>query len=492
MTIGEQIFHVIQSMEKQDKRYFKLYASRYQQTKQKNTILLFDIINQLKEYSEEEVEKKATKKQIKNLPFVKNQLKKELLKALSDLWYNYSDALSEGDIINKLNIGYRLNIPEIREEWMNKARNHYLMYEDAAFQSLADVIEITHHHNNIGKNKDYLDTLYEQHQHHIDILQNELIYRKLRSDVYHWFLTNKHFLGKVDYEPIKILAASPYFQNESLAISYTSLRLLYFSKSIYYFCIKDSSNYLTYIEKIVQLGIAHKKRIKAFPNQFVVDYYNYIQACINQGKLAHLKNELELFRGLAEELILEASLYHRFQYYFTILTCTYNSKTDQTANTMAFMEDDVFYSLEGTHPKTYHHISTIYFCIIEAYFIADNTDKTLYWIQHFYDHHLSNKHLDQELTIRFYEVACHYNLGNFKLCENLLTRFKYFNKKYKLDPFSLPPFLPFFKFLLSNKWKQAKKKEIDKFIQLLTNSMGTDHYKTICKWGINTLEKNAK
>lgn len=490
MGIGEQIFHLIQSMEKQDKRYFKLYASRYQQTKQKNTILLFDIINQLKDYSEEEVEEKAKKKHIKHLSVVKHQLKKELLKSLSDLWYNYADTPADGDIINKLSIAYKLNFPALVYEWNEKGRERYPNGEEPAFQALLDVREMTYYLHNMGKYKAQLETLYQNHQTHIDLLQNELIYRKLRSDVYYWYLTNKHALENANFAELEQLIDTPYFEDESLAISYISKRLLYFSKSIYYRCKSISKKQLFYDKKMIQLGLDDKQLIRAYPYHFIVDTYNYIQSHIALGIMDKIEEELANFQEVGKELHPESAAHYRFRYYYTILTCTYFSKSNQTHKTIAFLQNPLFCSPQSPHPKNFHHVSTIYFCMIEAFFIAGNNEVTLDWIAHYKTHCPPHKNIDTELYIRFFEVACHYNLGNIQLCKNLLTRFDYFYKKHQLTSATLSLLFPLFKSIITHHSSpNVPKDEIEHFEKLLETIKNNDMIKTLYQWFVNTLHK---
>ena len=85
MKPSNELFELIKSLTKSEKRFFKLQSSL--QSGDKNYIRLFDTIDKMSEYDEEEV-KSAFKgeKFIKHLPSEKNHLYKVILKALRSFY----------------------------------------------------------------------------------------------------------------------------------------------------------------------------------------------------------------------------------------------------------------------------------------------------------------------------------------------------------------------------------------------------------------------
>ncbi len=81
MKPSNQLFDLIKSLTKSEKRFFKLQSAL--QSGDKNYVRLFDLIDKMNEYDEENVKKTFKgEKFIKHLPSEKNHLYKLILKAL--------------------------------------------------------------------------------------------------------------------------------------------------------------------------------------------------------------------------------------------------------------------------------------------------------------------------------------------------------------------------------------------------------------------------
>ncbi len=490
-SIGKQIFHLIQSMETKDKRYFKLYVNRYHQSNQKATVVLFDIINGLDTYEEEIVLKKANKKGVKNLHFVKNQLKKELLNAITDLHFNTTEEDGIGNIINKIDIGIKYQMTSLSNEWIEKGRNLFPKGEEPSFQLLLDVKKLGFLEYNPVTHQDELETLYEQHQQHIHLLQNELAYRKLRTQVFAWYIKYKDHASDLNLEKLETICQNPLFQDDSLALTYDSKRYLYFTKSLYYRTHKNMDKYLFYSQKTVDLSLSNPQYLEVFSNSVLSDIFNHIQSKIAIGILDEVEQDLAKFEEACSSIKIKDVLYNRFRYFYTLLVCAYNSKRNQTQKTIDFTQNKLFIDLKkGT--KTYLHLSLIYFCIIEAHFLKRDIENTLKWVENYYNHKYKRKTIDSEIVIRFFEIACHYEEGNYALCTSLISRFKYLQKKHTIKSKELKVLLRLFKYLLAIQENYTHKQDHSSCIASLQSIAKFDYQRTLAYWGIEVLQKIDK
>ena len=81
-TQKDQLFLLIKSLTKAEKRNFKLYANRIQGGNQLKFIQLFDAMDRLVEYDEEQLLKRIEDTEKKQLPNLKRHLYKQLLISL--------------------------------------------------------------------------------------------------------------------------------------------------------------------------------------------------------------------------------------------------------------------------------------------------------------------------------------------------------------------------------------------------------------------------
>ena len=91
-TVSDDLFQLIKALTKQEKRYFKLHASRHVIGKENKYVKLFDAIDQQKEYNEERIKKKFNHAPItRQLHVAKNYLYHLLLDSLR----SYHESKSE-------------------------------------------------------------------------------------------------------------------------------------------------------------------------------------------------------------------------------------------------------------------------------------------------------------------------------------------------------------------------------------------------------------
>src|SRR3989344_6134145 len=81
MIASDQLFKLIKSLNKQEKRYFQLFSGMHRD--ESTYTLLFDFINKQKEYDEVAIKKHfSSEKFIEQLPVAKHNLYKAILKSM--------------------------------------------------------------------------------------------------------------------------------------------------------------------------------------------------------------------------------------------------------------------------------------------------------------------------------------------------------------------------------------------------------------------------
>lgn len=91
MKSTDDLFQLIHSLTRSEKRYFKLYASRQAGEYQADYLHLFDVLDGMKEYDEAELRAKLKSDVLKYLPQTKYYLYKTVLKALNQ--YNLQSSV---------------------------------------------------------------------------------------------------------------------------------------------------------------------------------------------------------------------------------------------------------------------------------------------------------------------------------------------------------------------------------------------------------------
>lgn len=170
-TVSNDLFQLIQSLNKQEKRYFKLYASRHVIGEKNKYVLLFDAISKQEKYDEVKIKKKFEKESfVKQLHVTKNYLYKLILNSLR----LFNEKKSENkfhNLMRNAQILFEKGLFQQGQKVVNKAKKEAT--ENEHFLQLLEVFRWEHkmiHNNNDFKKLER----YVQHgiQDEIELLEN--------------------------------------------------------------------------------------------------------------------------------------------------------------------------------------------------------------------------------------------------------------------------------------------------------------------------------
>lgn len=121
MSKSSNLFDLIKTMDRGEKRYFKLFAAAFE-GKNKNYITLFDAIAKQEKYDEKALKKKFAKASfIKHFAVVKNQLFNNIMKAMRLYYDNYSDSEKINILHHNSVILNKKNLVQLSLEQLEKA-----------------------------------------------------------------------------------------------------------------------------------------------------------------------------------------------------------------------------------------------------------------------------------------------------------------------------------------------------------------------------------
>lgn len=134
------LFDLIQSLTKSEKRYFKIYTTRNKYGQEKQYIKLFDIIDKQSEYDEEKVLKKAP--EIKKFSVVKNQLYNLVLKSLSSLHADKKITMHLRSKLDHIEILFHKGLYKQAKKLLAKTKSLAYQYEE--FSLILELLNIEH------------------------------------------------------------------------------------------------------------------------------------------------------------------------------------------------------------------------------------------------------------------------------------------------------------------------------------------------------------
>ena len=456
---SDTLFQLIKSLEKSEKRNFKLYIRRNSGSEDLKSIQLFDALDKMEEYDETQLLKKN-----------KNLIKQQLSNAKAHLYREILNSLRL--IRNEENIDIQLH------EQLDFAR---ILYNKGLYlQSLKTLDKIKENaraHNQITFLLQVLffeKTIESLHitrsmQDRADQLANEvnevnerlqLISRlsNLSLELYSWYIRN----GVARNEKDEIAVQEFFERNLPADVNecqgfYQKL-YLYQSFSWYTYIRQDFLNYYRYTQKWVDLFEKEPYMLIIETSQYIKGMHNLLGAHFDLLNDQKFRETIGQFEAFSESDIVRNNVNNRIQTFVYL----YISKLNQHFIDGTFTEGLGLVPYIEEKLKEYwiyldrHRILVFYYKIACLYFGSGDYEATIVYLNRIINWKVDLR-TDLQCYSRLLHLIAHYELGNFQLLEYLIKSvyrfmakmgnlslveeeiFKFLRKSFNLTPDQLRP-----------------------------------------------------
>jgi len=438
-TGSDDLFLLIKSLSKTEKRFFKLYS--FSNKSEKNYLKLFDAIDAQKTYNEEAIKVKLKAEPfIKNLAVEKNHLYKQILKSLR----NYS---AEANVNMQLKaqlmdaqILYRkklyLQSGKVLRKVKKEASLHgqYLYVLEAMRQENSIMISTTFNH----VSPDEVNKHFADFSDLLDVCHNLNSYEHMQSQLLPKIVSSEGSVftaNEVSYweEQIKDLLLNDVSKTKSEQAE----KLFYLCRFFYFMIKKDSHSACTEAFRYVQFYKDRPGHLKANPRNYHVALNNLV-ICLNRlGRYDEMKEYINEIKKLNELISGPGLVFHIVNTAISELEM-YTHLADHTActtvinETLPVVKEGIS---KGSLPKLQE--LNFYFYTSYAHFMGANykaSNKMLYQA-------LNDPTLETYSTlltpVKILQLLIHYEQENFELIENIGSSLqRYFQKgkkEYQLE-----------------------------------------------------------
>lgn len=241
MKPSTELFKLIKSLSKSEKRFFKLSSSL--QSGDKNYLKVFDYIEQQNEYDEEEM-KKSFKKEtfIKHLPSEKNHLYKLILKSLRSYYSEQSVSSILKQEIKNIEILYNKALYKECEKFVSRAKKiatenekFYYWFELLSWEK--KLIEEAFEEGIFNNN---LDELIKEEEMVIAKLRNLAEYQVIYSKINLIFRSGGFTRSEEEQEIVEGIADYHLIKGKNTALSTRSATMCYYIKGL---CAATNRNF---------------------------------------------------------------------------------------------------------------------------------------------------------------------------------------------------------------------------------------------------------
>lgn len=419
---ADALFQLIHSLEKSEKRNFKLYVTRNSSTEDLKIIQVFDALDKMTEYDDELLLKKNPAVKRQQLSNIKAHLYKQLLASLRLLKSNENISIQLHEQLDYANILYNkglyLQSLKLLEKLKETARqnNQTTFLTQALF--LEKNIESLHITRSMEDKADVLAT--ESDQSCRRLLRITLL-SNLSLKLYSWYIKHGHARNEQDAAAIKqYFEESLPFEGEQATGFYEKL---YFFQSYCWFAfiLQDFLMYYRYAQKWVDIFDKEPFMIEIETAHYIKGLHNLISANFDLKNTRKFDEYLTKFEQFAETPFVTGNDNNKVQCFVYVHIAKLNKHFmegtfSEGLSLVPHIEEKIKeYSLYLDR----HRILVFYYKISSLYFGSGDYDNTISYLNKIINWKVDLR-TDLQCYARLLHLIAHYEIGNFNILEYLI------------------------------------------------------------------------
>jgi len=427
------LFQLIKSLEKAEKRHFKLYIKRSSGNENLKIVRLFDVVDKLNEYDEKILLKKmdgVTKPQLANL---KTHLYKQILASLRLLKSTDSMDLQLNEQFDYAHILYKkglfmqsLRIIDRAREIAKVNQKFYFLPQLIALEKRIEGLHITRH---IQHRADTLSTEANDVNMHIDKVTR---LSNLALQLFSWFVQNGHARDEYDEKDIRKFMTQNLPSGAWKETGFYERMYLYQSYTWYAFIRQDFLQYYRYSQKLVNLFDEQPLMKRVETSHHIKAIHYLLNAHFDLRNHRGFEKTLRQFEQLAQTDRV------RDHDNFRVQTFIYTSQARINQHFMqgTFKEGlTIIPSIEKELAEydlflDSHRVLVLNYKFAMMYFGSEDYNTCIDYLQKIINDN-TNLRYDLQCYARVLHLMAHYELGNDMLMESLSKSVYRFMAKMK-------------------------------------------------------------
>lgn len=434
MKPSTELYDLIHSLNKSEKRFFKLHSSL--QSGEKNYLKIFDTIDKQKEYDEEAIKDKfAGETFIKHFPSEKNHLYKLILKSLRAY---HAESTVTGQLkqeIKNIEVLYKKALYKECNKFLHRAKKLAKEHErfHYYFELLSWEKRLLEDSFASGEFTKDVDALMREEQEVAEKLRNLAAFHILYSKINYVFHSGGYVRTEQEYALVKEIVEHPLIVGPNTALSTRAATICYYTQGFCNWAIRD---YETGYEKFsAALDILEKtpKIRKDLQKRYIRTLYYVVNCEIELGKYEEAEEHIQQIKALESKknfssLLLKMEIFRTSSISEMSLMDrrgVYDGHEEMVERILAGLEE-----FGNRIPKEYE--LEFCFALSRIYFGAGMVNKSLFWLNKVLNENDSTLRQDLFTYARLFNLVVHYELNNFDLLEYIVrSTQRYLSRKQK-------------------------------------------------------------
>ncbi len=418
---SDTLFQLIHSLEKSEKRHFKLYIKRSSTKEDLKIVQLFDALDKLSDYDEKNLLKKLPGIEKPQLSNLKTHLYKQILASLRLLKSAESIDLQLNEMFDYAHILYKKGLFQQSLRLLDRAKETAKANQKFNFLvqvlSLEKRIETLHITHSMQMRAEQLSAESRQVIDRIDMVAR---LSNLALLVYSWYIRNGHSRNEKDEGRLREYLQEQLPPNAWEQTGFYERLYLYQSYNWYAFIRQDFLMYYRYSQKWLDLFDEQPLMIRVETSHYIKALHNLLNAHFDLRNYEKFEIVLRKFEDFSQTDRVKENDNFRIQSFVYITT----AKINQVFMMGNFKEGlDIVPGIEQKLTEydlfiDRHRILVLNYKIASLYFGSGDYATCIDYLQRIINDQMDLRN-DLQCYARVLHLMAHYELRNFDLMESL-------------------------------------------------------------------------
>ena len=415
------LFQLIKSLEKSEKRHFKLYIKRSSANEDLKIIRLFDALDKLDQYDEKSLLKKLPGTEKRQLYNLKTHLYRQILASLRLLKSADSIDLQLNEQFDYAHILYKKGLfhqsLKILERARETARTHQKFYFLAQVIALEKRIENLHITKSIHSRAEELAVQANEVTRHVDVMAR---LSNLSLLLFSWFTRYGHARNERDEDGVRAFMKDNLPENADQFTGFYERLYLYQCYCWDAFIRQDFLQYYRYAQKWVDLFRAQPLMIRVETSHYIKGMHYLLNAHFDLRNYRAFAVALREFEAFSKTSRVQEHDNFRIQAFIYISTAKINQHFmlgtfKEGLSIVKGIEDKLE---ENAIFLDQHRVMVMNYKFATLYFGSGNYDTAIDYLQRIINE-TGELRTDLQCYARLLHMMSHFELGNYELMESL-------------------------------------------------------------------------
>ncbi len=429
----DALFILVKSLEKGEKRNFKLYAARNSASADLKIVQLFDALDKMKDYDEEELLRKNESIQKQQLSNLKAHLYDQILSSLRILKQSENIDLQIHEQLDHAKILYNkgLYLQSLRLldkiKSLTKQNNQVTFLLQVLF--LEKKIESLHITRSMQDRAKQLSDEIDEANERLELIAKT---SNLSLQLYGWYIQHGHARDDEDRKTLDALIQDPILERVKTVKGFYERLYRYQCHCWYGFITQDFLMHYRYAQKWVDLFEKEESMKQIESAQYIKGLHNLISAHFDLKNIDKFKETICLLEQFSETPIVlnnKNNLIQSFVYlYIAKINQHFLEGTFSEGLAMIPTMEEKLKEIEMYIDS--HRVLVFYYKIACLYFGAGDAEKTIDYLNRIINWKV-NLRDDLQCYARLLHLIAHYELGNMEVVAYLSKSVFRFMSKMK-------------------------------------------------------------